>query len=207
MGSIVFMRHGQAENNTKRVLAGRTSGIRLTELGIEQANGTAEIASRMDFDAIYASPIERAQKTAEIVGGRTGHTPIVDERLTELDMGQFTGMPYDEIMSRHGNVFLKFYKGDAEIADSGIETFESVRGRIRQIISDVAKKHGDKNVLLVTHMDPIKAALADAMGLSAELLTKMIIANASMTVFGRGTDSLYVRAVNVLDSSRYAQDW
>ncbi len=207
MASIVFMRHGQAENNTKRVLAGRTGGVKLTELGRRQAEGAARLVEEMGIGAIYCSPIERTLHTAEIVGGRAGIQPTVDERLTELEMGQFTGMRYDEIASLHGNVFFKFYSGDVEIARSGVETFESVRERVRSVAADVAARHPDTGVLLVTHMDPIKAMLADTMGLSAELLTKMIIANASMTVFGRGTDSLYARAVNVVEPARYAQDW
>jgi len=49
--------------------------------------------------------------------------------------------------------------------------------------------------------------LAETMGLSAGLLTSMVIANASMTVFGRGGGSLHARAVNVVEPERYAQDW
>lgn len=201
------MRHGQAENNTKRVLAGRTSGVKLTELGIEQAEGAARLAAQMDFDVIYSSPIERAHRTSEIVGEHIGLKPIIDERLVELEMGQFTGISFNDIAAQHGNVFLKFYQGDPEIASNGVETFLSVRKRVDSIIKDVISKHENKSVLLVTHMDPIKAALADAMNLSADLLTKMVIANASMTVFGRGTSSLYARAINVVEAARYKQDW
>lgn len=201
------MRHGQAENNTKRFLAGRTRGIKLTERGLEQARDAAKLAPAMNFDAIYASPIERAHDTAKIVGEKTGHTPVIDERLVELEMGQFTGMLYDDIVPKFGNVFLKFYKDDPQIADNGIETFASVKKRIRDIISDMSTKHAGKNVLFVTHMDPIKAALADTMNLSPELLTKMVIANASMTVFGHGSGGLYMRAINVTEPSRYSREW
>lgn len=201
------MRHGQAENNTKRVLAGRTKGIKLTELGEEQARVVAGLAKEMKIGAIYCSPIERAHRTAEIVGELVGCTPVVDERLTELEMGQFTGMSFDKVTTQNENVFLKFYQGNPEIEHHGVETFASVCERVGSITRDVAAKHENESVLLVTHMDPIKAALADTMSLSAELLTKMIIANASMTVFGRGSSGLYMRAINVVDASRYAQDW
>lgn len=207
MASIVFMRHGQAENNTRRVLAGRTGGIRLTDLGRRQAEGAARLLEGMGIGAIYCSPIERARHTAEIAGRASGIAPVVDERLTELEMGRFTGMRYDDIATMHGNVFLRFYSGDEDIARSGVETFASVRERVCSVAADVASRHPDTGVLLVTHMDPIKAMLAETMGLSAGLLTRMVIANASMTVFGRGEDSLYARAVNVVEASRYAQDW
>ena len=68
MGQIIFLRHGQAKNNTERILAGRTKGIPLTDTGVEQAKHTAELLKHMNISAIYSSPIQRAKHTAEIVG-------------------------------------------------------------------------------------------------------------------------------------------
>ena len=64
---IIFLRHGQAENNVKRILAGRTDGVSLTKTGIEQADRIAEYLKPLDISAIYSSPIERASHTAKIV--------------------------------------------------------------------------------------------------------------------------------------------
>ena len=108
MGSIIFLRHGQAKNNTERILAGRTPGVPLTETGINQAEKAGEFLKDMDISAIYSSPIERAKNTAEIVGKHNSIDVKIDDRLIELDMGKFTGVPYDEIFSSHGNVFMKF---------------------------------------------------------------------------------------------------
>jgi len=68
LGQIIFLRHGQAKNNVERVLAGRTPGFPLTDTGIKQAEATAELLAHMNISAIYSSPIQRAQHTAEIVG-------------------------------------------------------------------------------------------------------------------------------------------
>ena len=68
MGQIIFLRHGQATNNTERILAGRTEGVPLTDTGIIQAEHTAELLEHMNVSAIYSSPIQRAKHTAEIVG-------------------------------------------------------------------------------------------------------------------------------------------
>ena len=67
MGSIIFLRHGQAKNNVEKVLAGRTDGVSLTDKGIKQAQSIAKFLEPMKISAIYSSPIERASKTAEIV--------------------------------------------------------------------------------------------------------------------------------------------
>ena len=68
VGQIIFLRHGQAKNNTERVLSGRTPGVSLTDKGIIQAQQTAELLEHMNISAIYSSPIQRAKHTAEIVG-------------------------------------------------------------------------------------------------------------------------------------------
>ena len=86
MGSIIFLRHGQATNNTERVLAGRTPGIPLTEKGIDQAEKAAKFLEDMNISAIYSSPIQRAKNTAEIVGKHNSIDVKIDDRLIELDM-------------------------------------------------------------------------------------------------------------------------
>jgi probable phosphoglycerate mutase len=65
--SIFFLRHGQALNNTQKILAGRTPGVSLTENGIRQAEKISEFLKPLNISAIYSSPIERAKHTAEIV--------------------------------------------------------------------------------------------------------------------------------------------
>ena len=99
---IIFLRHGQAENNTKRILAGRTEGVPLTKTGIEQAEKIGKYLKPLDISAIYSSPIERADNTAKIVAESNSIDYKLDERLIELDMGKFTSMPYDEIFAEYG---------------------------------------------------------------------------------------------------------
>ena len=84
----------------------------------------------MNISAIYSSPIQRAKHTAEIVGEHNSVDVTIDDRLIELDMGKFTGVPYDEIFTSHGNVFMKFYNGELEIAHNGVETFADVKKRV-----------------------------------------------------------------------------
>ncbi len=207
MGSIIFLRHGQAKNNIERVLTGRTPGIPLTEKGIEQAEKAAKFLEDMNISAIYSSPIERARHTAEIVGKHNSLDVIIDDRLIELDMGKFTGVPYDEIFSTHGNVFMKFYNGELEIAHNGVETFAEVKKRILGIVDHVIEKYPDQNVVLVTHMDPIKAMLSTVVDLTAENLFELIIANASLNIFREYKRKFSISGLNVMHPSRFNQDW
>ena len=207
MGSIIFLRHGQAKNNTERILAGRTPGIPLTDKGIDQAKKAAEFLEHMNISAIYTSPIERAKHTAEIVGKHNSVDIRIDERLIELDMGKFTGMAYDEIFSSHGNVFMKFYNGELEIAHNGVETYAEVKKRVLGIVDHVLDNHPDENIVLVTHMDPIKAMLSTVVDLTPENLFELIIANASLNIFREYKRKFFVSGLNVMHPSRFDQDW
>jgi 2,3-bisphosphoglycerate-dependent phosphoglycerate mutase len=207
LGSIIFLRHGQAKNNIERILTGRTPGIPLTEKGIDQAEKAAKFLEHMNISAIYSSPIERAKHTAEIVGKHNSLDVIIDDRLIELDMGKFTGVPYDEIFTNHGNVFMKFYNGELEIAHNGVETFSEVKKRVLGIVDHVIEKHPDQNVVLVTHMDPIKAMLSTVVDLTPTNLFELIIANASLNIFREYKRKFSISGLNVMDPSRFNQDW
>ena len=207
MGQIIFLRHGQAKNNTERILAGRTEGIPLTDTGIKQAEHTAQLLEHMNISAIYSSPIQRAKHTAEIAGKHNSIDVTIDDRLIELDMGKFTGMAYDEIFNSHGNVFMKFYNGELEIAHNGVETFSEVKKRVLGIVDHVITKHPDENVVLVTHMDPIKAMLSTIVELSPTNLFELIIANASLNIFREIDQKFSLSGLNVMHPSRFDQGW
>jgi len=207
VGQIIFLRHGQAKNNTERILSGRTPGVPLTDKGITQAEQTAELLEHMNISAIYSSPIQRAKHTAEIVGKHNSIDVTIDDRLIELDMGKFTNVPYDEIFTSHGNVFMKFYNGELEIAHNGVETFADVKKRVASIVEEVIEKHPDENVVLVTHMDPIKAMLSTIVDLSPTNLFELIIANASLNLFREKDGKFSLSGINVMHSSRFDQNW
>ena len=204
---IIFLRHAQAENNTKRILAGRTEGVPLTKTGIEQAERIAKYLAPIDISAIYSSPIERAKHTAEIVAKNCSLDVVLDERLTEIDMGKFTRMNYDDMFAKYGNIFLKFYENDPVISEHEVETFPNVQKRVLDLVDHVLKKHNNENVILVTHMDPIKSMLAKVMNLAPETLFELIIANASLTIVKEQDKKFSLSAINAMDVDRYHQTW
>ena len=204
---IIFLRHGQAENNTKRILAGRTEGVPLTKIGMEQAEQIGKYLKPIDISAIYSSPIERANNTAKIVAESNSIDYKLDERLTELDMGKFTRMSYDKIFAKHGNVFLKFYSNDPIISKYNVETFPHVQKRVMDMLDYTIKKHDQENVLLVTHMDPIKSVIAKVIDLKPLSLFELIIANSSLTIIKHHDEKLSLSAINAMGADRFSQDW
>ena len=204
---IIFLRHAQAENNAKRILAGRTEGVHLTKTGIEQAEQIAKYLKPLDISAIYSSPIERAYHTAEIVAKNTSLDYELDDRLTEIEMGKFTRMNYDDMFAKYGNIFLKFYENDPVIAEQEVETFPHVQERILDIVNHIVKEHKNENVILVTHMDPIKSMLSTVMDLKPKALFELIIANASLTIIKEQDKKFSLSAINAMNIDRYDQTW
>jgi len=204
---IIFLRHAQAENNTTRILAGRTEGVPLTKVGIEQSERIARYLKPLDISAIYSSPIERASHTAEIVAKNNSLDYELDDRLTEIDMGKFTRMNYDDMFAKYGNIFLKFYENDPVIAEHEVETFPNVQRRVLEMVNHVVEKHKNENVILVTHMDPIKSILAMVMDLKPKTLFELIIANASITIIKEQDKKFSLSAINAMDIDRYDQTW
>ena len=204
---IIFLRHAQAENNTKRILAGRIEGVPLTKVGIEQAGRIAKYLKPLDISTIYSSPIERASHTAEIVAKNNSLDYELDDRLTEIDMGRFTRMNYDDMFAKYGNIFLKFYENDPVIAEHEVETFPEVQRRILDMVNHVVEKHKNENVILVTHMDPIKSMLSIVMDLKPKTLFELIIVNASLTIIKEQENKFSLSAINAMDVDRYYQTW
>ncbi len=200
------MRHGQARNNVERVLAGRAKGYPLTQLGVRQAENIAEFLKPFKISAVYSSPVERAEQTAGIVAKTLGMEYTIDERLTEIDMGGLGGMPYEDMFAKHGNIFLRFYEGHPVIEQNGMETFASIKKRVTDLVEHCSKHHGDGDILLVTHMDPIKSLLSTVMQLRPESLYELIIRNASLTMFKREQGNLSIVSINSMCPERYLQD-
>jgi len=203
---FLFLRHGQAKNNVERILAGRTSGYPLTDLGISQAEKIGEFLKPLDISYIYSSPIERAEQTSKIVSKKLGLRYEIDNRLTEIDMGNFSGLPYEEMFAKHGNVFLKFYEGDPIVEKNGIETFASVKKRVLDMVDHCSRKFAEENVLLVTHMDPIKSMISVVLQSKPESLYELIIRNASLTILKKDNSSMSLIAINSMCSERYPQE-
>lgn len=203
---FLFLRHGQARNNVERILAGRSKGYPLTDLGKVQAQKIAEFLNPFRISAIYSSPVERAEETAGIVARNLKIDYHIDERLTEIEMGNLSGMHYDEMFAKHGNIFLKFYEGNPVIEENGIETFASIKKRVTDIVENSARKHGEEDVLFVTHMDPIKSVLSTVLHLRPESLYELIIRNASLTIFRKEQNSLSILSVNSMCPERYPQE-
>ena len=205
MPLVIFMRHGQAESNVDRILAGRHMESHLTEQGREQVVDSAnQLMKNIAIENVYVSPVIRTVETAQIVCQILGMDYVTDERLYETEMGQLVGMNYEEVTTKYGDILTRFYSDyDPMLERFGVETFDSVKRRIKNLLDDLLQKHEDSNVLIVTHLDPIKAALATLLDLSPQTLHRWNIRNASLTILKHESKIYSISGVNVMVMYRY----
>ena len=203
----IFMRHGQADNNVNRILVGRYIESHLTEYGKQQVADTSKYLKNVPIEKVYVSPVTRTVETAEIVCKLLGMNYEIDERLYEIELGKLVGMHFEEIIHKHGNLFLKFYnEDDAMLARYGVESFASVKSRVKHLLDEIINIQQGKNVLLITHLDPIKAAISILLDLKAEALYRWHIRNASLTILKHETNLYSLSGVNVMGMHRYIDE-
>ncbi|MDQ4101486.1 MAG: histidine phosphatase family protein, partial [Thermoproteota archaeon] len=122
-------------------------------------------------------------------------------------MGRLVGMNFEDITMKYGNVLTRFYSDYDPILESfGVEAFASVKVRIASLLDELSQKHDDSNVLAVTHLDPIKAALATLLQLNSDALQRWNIRNASLTILKHESKVYSVSGVNVMLMYRYPMD-
>ena len=179
----------------------------LTEFGKNQVLDTAKYLKEISIDKVLVSPVVRTVETAEIVCEYLGMSYQIDERLYEIELGKLVGMNYEEIILKYGNLFLQFYtENDAALTHYGVESFASIKQRIKNILDEITERYTDKNVLMISHLDPIKAAIATLLDLKPESLYKWHIRNASLTILKNDEKVYSLAGVNVMGMPRYLDE-
>jgi probable phosphoglycerate mutase len=95
------------------------------------------------------------------------------------------------------------FEGSEEVSENGVETFTKVQKRVLDMVDFIINKHKNENVVLVTHMDPIKAMIGKVLKLRPEILFELIIANASLNIFKNNDQKFYLTAINAMYSERF----
>ncbi len=193
---VLLVRHGQTPT-TGKVLPGRAKGLHLSDDGRAQAEAVAErlgILSRID--ALYASPLERARETARPTA-RVRDLPIRIERgLLECDFGEWTGRELQELGKLPEWQTVQRYPSGFRFPEG--ESFSEMQTRIVGCLHRLADAHRGGVVVAFSHADPIKAAVADALGTHLDLFQRISISTCSVTAISYGPTGPSVLTVNSL---------
>jgi probable phosphomutase (TIGR03848 family) len=191
---VLLVRHGQTPT-TGKVLPGRAPGLHLADAGIKQAQRAAErIGELKTVDAVYASPLERARETAAPIAATRGMKVQIDKGLLECDFGEWTGAELRKLMKlpAWGTV----QRAPSTFTFPGGESFIAMQTRIVSAIDRLRVQHAGGVIVCVSHADPIKAAVAHALGTHIDLFQRIVIGTCSITAIAYGYGAPIVLTVN-----------
>jgi broad specificity phosphatase PhoE len=182
MGFFYLLRHGETQWNAESRLCGR-SDVPLSEAGCRQAKRLAERLKSIPFEALYSSPLRRALETACLIGEAIGMAPRVDERLVELDYGQWEGKTQAEIIQHDPNTFRAWDDDPGKIAPPGGESGLEALQRVVPFLNSLAAKHRQGHVVVVFHKTICRLAICHVLGMSpSEYRRRLIMGNAALNI-------------------------
>lgn len=177
-GSIIIVRHGRTEFNATGRLQGRTDNP-LDEVGLAQAEAVAAyLQPELLPDTLFVcSPLLRARQTATAIVDRVGSSFDIDERWIELDYGSYEGLRQAEVPA---NVWRE-WRSDSDFAAPQGESLNQVQERVSQACDDLAQRLNGRTAVVVSHVSPIKSAVAWALGVDVSVGWRTQLVTASMT--------------------------
>jgi probable phosphoglycerate mutase len=177
--TVLLVRHGQTPT-TGNTLPGRAPGLHLSDSGRAQADAAAaRIAGLKKVAAVYASPLERAKETAAPIAKARGLRTKVDRGLLECDFGEWTGGDLAKLRKRPEWATVQRYPSGFRFPAG--ESFTEMQVRITTTLHRLVERHPGDTVVAVSHADPIKAAVADALGTHLDLFQRIVISTCSIT--------------------------
>lgn len=182
MTTVLLIRHGLTAL-TGSTLVGWTPGVSLDERGRGQAAAVAERIRPIPLAAIVTSPIDRCRETAEtLLAGREPAPPFeLDTRIAEVDYGDWTGRPFREL--RREPLWKVVQATPAEVTFPNGEALRDMAIRAAAAVRDWNARLGpDATYAIVSHADPIRAILADALGLHLEGYDRLVVGPGSLSV-------------------------
>lgn len=180
MMNLLLVRHAVNDWVGER-LAGWTPGVHLNEEGRAQASDLARRLAEAPLAAVYSSPLERTLETAQALAGPHGLEVQVREGLGEVRYGEWTGRSLEELRKEELWPVVQVYPGGARFP--GGESMRESQARIVAEIDGIRDAHPGQTVVVVSHSDPIKMAVAHYAGVPLDLFQRLSVSPASVTAF------------------------
>jgi probable phosphoglycerate mutase len=196
---VLLVRHGVTAS-TGIILPGRAPGLHLSERGAAQAERVAERLRELARKpvALYASPLERTRETAAPIARTFRLRTHLDRGLLECDFGLWTGRKLNLLAKKpewravqHAPSTFRFPEG---------ESFTEMQLRMWTTLERIAAQHRNRTIVVVSHADPIKAAVTYAQGVPLDLFQRTVISTCSISAIGFTNGAPVVLSVNNTDS-------
>jgi broad specificity phosphatase PhoE len=184
---LILVRHGRTTHNASRRLLGRLD-VPLDDLGVRQAAALGASTALAGVSRVVSSPLRRALATAAAIG-----VPVdIDDRWIEIDYGVYDGLPLAEVPA---SVWAS-WQSDPGWAPEGGESMAAMHRRVRAACEELWADAATRDVAVVTHVSPIKAAVSWALGLPGDVATSSFVEVASLHRIGESRNGPSLHSFN-----------
>ena len=197
---LVLIRHGQSRWNVEGRFQGQLD-VQLSELGERQAEAVGRRLAGESIGALYASPLQRALRTAAAIDRYHGLGIRVEPALTEIDHGRWQGQTEAELAATDGERLRlwQLMPGRVQMPDG--ERLYDVRRRALEAVRRIVASHPACTIVAVSHDLVIKIVLAEVLGMDYDHLGRLAIANTSLCVVESNGDPRLGQVVLMNDTS------
>lgn len=180
--TVYLLRHGETDMNAD---GNRYSGITdaiLTEKGIKQALAAGELLAGKNIAALFASPLQRSRRTAELLG--LSLPVVVDERLTEMNFGSWEGKTREEFIAEDPESWRKWNEDpDVNPAGGDGDTAKTVTDRLEDFFNEKFREYRGRNIVVVGHNGINRLYLSRRLGMPARNYRSILQENSCVTRF------------------------
>lgn len=178
---LLLLRHGEVENRYHRVFGGGRIDMDLSPLGHEQARHLAEFVRRQPLDAVYVSPMKRALQTFAPLSGQHARVPEIVPALREVDFGDWTGLSWDDVLSRYDVSAFQWLHLLEQAAIPNAESGSQLRARIEPALREILAARQGGTAAVVCHGGVIRMILSILLDLPLAKMSAFEIDYASVT--------------------------
>ena len=164
MAQFILIRHGETEWNRNEKFRGRAD-LLLNDTGLKQAEAAALKLKDRGISAVYSSPLKRTLQTARPLANRFGLSVEPHEGLIDINYGDWQGLSPEEAMERDAILYDKWLKSPHVVHFPNGESLEIVRARVVGAVEELAEKHGDDTIAIVSHKVVCQVLLCAMFGL------------------------------------------
>jgi probable phosphomutase (TIGR03848 family) len=193
MSTILLIRHAEYPS-LGQGLKGRLPGIHLDETGKAQAERISQRLAALPLRAVYSSPLERARETAGPIARRFALSVSIREDLQEIDYGDWTGRDISEMAGEA--LWKRFHAQRTRVRIPGGEGMIRIAERMVGALEDLAGRHRDEVIAVVSHGDPIRAALCVYLGIPLDFIDRLELLPASISILDLEESGVRLRRFN-----------
>jgi alpha-ribazole phosphatase len=192
---ILLVRHAQPTADVRDRCYG-TLDVGLSARGREQAQFLVGMLEQVPLAAVYTSPSRRAFATAAPAAQAHALTPIVDERLRELDFGDFEGRTYGEIERSHPEIYRQWMDTPTLVQFPGGESYSQLRARALAAIDTIRARHLGETAAVFSHSGVVRTILADCLSMPAEAIFRLDQSHGAISIIDWINATPLVRLLN-----------